>query len=501
MVMTARGYHEAVAHRRGRLSGLGIDWTNQPVPFKTYGGLSCVSLSRQAALPDVSLWDVLGAVGVGAMPGIDALSAVLFHAAGLTRTGVHKGGEFFYRACPSAGALYPCEVYMAWPGGLGLETGVYHFDVARHGLTLLRTGFPSPAGLGLPGRSALVGEAVLFVSAIFYRSAWKYRARAYRYLNLDAGHLCEGLALGLGAFGVAYRVELDFDDAAVSDLLGLDPEREGCLCAVRFRASQDSPLPLAAPGPLPKDAWQASRCAASDPTPLEVRAVHGACSHVPEHETAMPALAQSRLGSGLVWQDLSHLHGPSPRMSLFEAMSARRSRRAFVPVTLPRGTMSRVLSCLARPLYPGGAHPAEYACAVGVVAAQEAQAQPGFSLLDRVSVRTGLRRDGDMRSVMASVCLDQLWMREAAMQVVFCADLPEVEAHLGARGYRAALQGAGRLGHRLYLAAESLGLGACGVGAFFDGEAVETLGLPEGTGMLYAVAAGASRGSGSHVHG
>lgn len=501
MVMTARGYHEAVVHRRGRLSGLGMDWANQPATFKTYEGLPCVSLSRQAALPELSLWEASGVAGSGAMPGIDAMSAVLFHGAGLTRTGTHKGGEFFYRACPSAGALYPCEVYLAWPGGFGLETGVYHFDVARHGLTLLRTGFPSPGALGLPDRSALAGEAVLFVSAIFYRSAWKYRARAYRYLNLDAGHLCEGLALGLGAFGVAYRVEPDFNDAAVSDLLGLDPEREACLCAVRFKTPHGPPQPHPAPGPLPKSAWQASRTAALDASPLEIRAVHEVCSHVPERETFMPAPTQSRLGSGLVWQDLSHLHGPSPRMSLFEAMSARRSRRAFVPVTLPRGAMSRVLSCLTGPLYPGGAHPAEHACAVGVVAAQEAQAQPGFALLDRVNVHTGLRRDGDMRAVMASVCLDQLWMREAAMQVVFCADFPEVEARLGARGYRAALQGAGRLGHRLYLAAESLGLGACGVGAFFDGEAAETLGLPEGVGMLYAVATGASRGSGSHVHG
>jgi len=501
MVTTARGYHEAVAHRRGRLSGLGLDWTNQPASFKAYGGLPSVPLSRQAALPEVSLWDVLGNSGDGAIFGVDVLSAVLFHGAGLTRTGIHKGGEFFYRACPSAGALYPCEVYLAWPGGLGLEAGVYHYDVARHGLTLLRTGFPSPAGLGLPERSALAGEAYLFVSAVFFRSAWKYRARAYRYLNLDAGHLCEGLVLGLGAFGVAYRVEPDFDDTAVSDLLGLDPEREACLCSVRFRSSQDSPRTLAAPGPLPKGIELASRSAVSDAAPLEILDVHKVCSHVREAETPMPLPVQSRLGNGLVWQDLSHLHGPSPRMSLFEAMAARRSRRAFVPVMLPRGTMSRVLSCLAGPLYPGGAHPAEHACMAGVVASQEAQAQAGFSLLDRVNVHAGPRRDGDMRAVMASVCLDQLWMREAGMQVVFCADLPEVEARLGARGYRAALQAAGRLGHRLYLASESLGLGACGVGAFYDDEAAETLGLPEGIGMLYAVATGASRGSGSHGHG
>lgn len=493
--MSARGYHEAVAHRRGRLSGLGLDWANQPVTFKSYPGLPHVSLSRQANLPELSLWDVLGTARSGVMPGIDALSAVLFHGAGLTRASTQRGGEFFYRGCPSAGALYPCEVYLAWPGGLGLETGLYHFDVARHGLTLLRTGFASLEGIGLPERSALPGEAVLFVSAIFFRSAWKYRARAYRYLNLDAGHLCEGLALGLGAFGVDYRVEPDFDDAAVSALLGVDQEREGCLCVVRFRAAQDSPRTLPAPGPLPVGVGQASRSAASDACPVEISLIHGLCS-VYGTETPMPAPAQSRLGKGILWHDLSHLRGPAPRLSAFEAMSARRSSRAYAPVPLPRGAMTKVLASLAGPLYPGGAHPAEHACMVGVVAAQEVQPHPGFALLDRENVRTGQLRDGDMRAVMASVCLDQLWMREAAMQVMFCVDLPELEDRLGARGYRAALLGAGRLGHRIYLAAQSLGLGACGVGAYFDDEAALSLGLPEGVGLVYVLAVGASRGAG-----
>lgn len=500
-MISARGYHEAVAHRRGRLSGLGLDWANQPVTFKSYHGLPTVSLSRQAELPDVSLWDVAGTGRSGVLPGIDALSAVLFHGAGLTRASTQRGGEFFYRACPSAGALYPCEAYLAWPGGHGLDTGLYHFDVARHGLTLLRTGFAPLAGIGLPERSALPGEAALFVSAIFFRSIWKYRARAYRYLNLDAGHLCEGLALGLGAFGVDYRVEPDFDDAAVSALLGLDPEREGCLCVVRFRAVQDSPQPLPAPGPLPDGVEQASRSAAFDACPVEISLVHGLCSRVHGNQTPMPAPAQSRQGRGILWHDLSHLRGPVPRMNAFEAMSSRRSSRAFTPAELSRGTLTKVLASLAGPLYPGGVHSAEHACMVGVAAAQEVLPQPGFALLDRMNVRTGQLRDGDLRAVMASVCLDQLWMREAAMQVMFCVDLPELEDRLGARGYRAALLGAGRMGHRIYLAAQSLGLGACGVGAYFDDEAAESLGLPEGVGLVYVLAVGATRGAGNSVRG
>lgn len=495
MVMSARAYHEGVAHRRGRLAGMGLDWANQPATFKTYGGLPHVALPREADLPEVSLWNTVNLPHAKALGKIDALSAVLFHGAGLTRSSTHKDGEFFYRACPSAGALYPCEVYLAWPGGAGLDTGVYHYDVTRHGLTLLRTGFPDPEKLGMPPRSALAGEALLFVSAIFYRSAWKYRARAYRYLNLDSGHLCEGLALGLGAYGVSYRVELDFDDEAVAKLLGLDAEREGCMCAIRFATRADA-APSGALGPLRKGVEQESRCASSDASPLEVGVIHGVCSKLPASEKPVPSAVRSRLSSSLIWHDLSHLQGPGERMHLFAGMSSRRSRRAFVPTALPRGTLAKVLSCLAGPLYPGGPHPAENACAVGVVTSEEVS-QPGFALLDRQGMRSGLLRDGNMRPVMAGICLDQLWMRDAAMHVVFCTDFKELEPNLGDRGYRASLQAAGRLGHRLYLAAECLGLGACGIGAFFDDEASETLGLPDGACMTYLVAVGASRGVGA----
>jgi len=98
-----------------------------------------------------------------------------------------------------------------------------------------------------------------------------------------------------------------------------------------------------------------------------------------------------------------------------------------------------------------------------------------------------------MRAAMAKICLDQLWMRHAALQAFFFADFEALDQALGVRGFRWALQAAGRLGHRLYLAAECLGLGACGVGAFYDGEAVELLGLPDGVGLVYAVALGPVR--------
>lgn len=490
-MITARIYHDVVAHSRGKLTGMGVDWVNQPSKFKSYGGVRLFSLPRDVDLPEVSLWRVPNP-GEAKPLGLDELSAILFHGAGLTRSSPRKERESFYRACPSAGALYPCEAYLAWPGGAGLDAGLYHYDVGGHGLTELRTGFPTPASLGLPHRSSLEGEAFVFVTAIFYRTAWKYRTRAYRYLNLDAGHMVEGLALGFGAYDVPVRVELNFDDAAVAGFLGIDAALEGCLSVIRFcpghGRSANGNL-----GPLPEDSALVSRCSPADAPMSGVQAVHSACSRLVGQDAAMPPARHTRLGAGLNWQGCASPSGFYEQTKLFPAMSARRSRRNFISDSQYRGAMLKMLASLSGPLYPPGGHPAEEACTVGVLSPAAPPIPMGFSLFDRLNMRIGLRRDGDMREAMAKVCLDQLWMRDAAMHVLFLVDFSELEPCLGDRGYRGALQAAGRLGHRLYLAAESLGIGACGVGAFFDGDAAELLGLPDGAGLAYVVAVGPTR--------
>jgi nitroreductase len=61
---------------------------------------------------------------------------------------------------------------------------------------------------------------------------------------------------------------------------------------------------------------------------------------------------------------------------------------------------------------------------------------------------------------------------------------------MGARGYRYAMFTAGRLGERLYLVATALGLGCCSIGALYDWEATELLGLNDASRLLYRVAVG-----------
>ena len=100
----------------------------------------------------------------------------------------------------SAGALYPTEIYGAFRNVEGLEDGLYHFSIALQGLNRLRTGdYLSFLRRSVSGHPSINPGVTFFFTAIFFRSSWKYRDRAYRYHLLDTGHVLEHLLLALPA--------------------------------------------------------------------------------------------------------------------------------------------------------------------------------------------------------------------------------------------------------------------------------------------------------------
>jgi SagB-type dehydrogenase family enzyme len=85
---------------------------------------------------------------------------------------------------------------------------------------------------------------------------------------------------------------------------------------------------------------------------------------------------------------------------------------------------------------------------------------------------------GDQRVAAAGLSLGQDLAGNACVAFSMIADLDRAARAHGDRGYRYAHFEAGAIGHRLYLAAEALGLGATGIGAFFDDEVNRYLNLP-----------------------
>lgn len=120
-------------------------------------------------------------------------------------------GKLPYKTSPSGGARHPGEVYVVALRVDGLERGTYHYHARDHRLARLPSKVtPRLASAYCADQRYVTGAAALFImTAIFARTMWKYgRARAYRTVLLEAGHLCQTFCLtatrlGLGPFSTA----------------------------------------------------------------------------------------------------------------------------------------------------------------------------------------------------------------------------------------------------------------------------------------------------------
>lgn len=155
------------------------------------------------------------------------LSQLLFSAQGIT-------GKLYdqpLRTAPSAGALYPFEIYVIANNVEGLPQGIYHYAVLNHSLELVKLGDfrkeITDAGL----KQEMLGDAnVTFVlSAIFDRIRHKYGERGFRYVYVEAGHISQNIylqavSLGLGSVSVGA-----FLDEEVNQLIGVDGQNEAVI--------------------------------------------------------------------------------------------------------------------------------------------------------------------------------------------------------------------------------------------------------------------------------
>lgn len=501
MTISAADYHRATSYDRLKMTGHALDWSNQPSVFKSYIGQPLISLPDDQSFSRATLWDVLGhddPLDRKSEIDLSCLSRVLVLTHTITAKARYGGADFFYRSVASAGALYPFELYVAVLDVAGIAPGVYHHQPATRSVALLRRGYSGRELSQLaPDVSAGTAKAVFFISSIFFRSSWKYRERAYRYHLLDSGHLLENLILALRSEGLSYRVAFDFDDKGLNEFLGFDQEREGCLAAAAAASGVSAPSHVDAetslefPGPhLPV----CSRVAPRETQYPAIKAIHEASFR--SNRPDVPPDVLKALGlKPRSWKPLPRPRQSLEPMSLPEALIKRRSMRNFVKTILPRDHLSLLLDavCYDAMSHEHGAPPSPDAIAVGFLAGNVEGLEPGFYLLDRRNRSFGLVQSGFFAPSMAHICLDQQWLANCALHFLFLTNLTVLERAYGPRGYRYAMLQAGSLGQRLYLAATSIRLGCCGIGAFYDDEAAQLLGLGDESRVLYVAAAGPVR--------
>jgi SagB-type dehydrogenase family enzyme len=146
----------------------------------------------------------------------DELGQLLWAAQGLTGP---DGG----RAVPSAGALYPLELYVLVRNVASLASGIYHYEASRHELRLASPGY-DPAALidATFGQDwVATAPACISIAAIFERTTVKYGDRGHRYVCLEAGHAAESVMLQAVALGLATTMVGAYSDDKVGRLIGL----------------------------------------------------------------------------------------------------------------------------------------------------------------------------------------------------------------------------------------------------------------------------------------
>lgn len=129
------------------------------------------------------------------------------------------------RTVPSAGSRHPLETYLWIHKVLGIAPGIYRYKAIGHKLVQLDIGESWGERLSEACyKQPFVGDAAVsfFWAADIYRAEWRYSERAYRYVLLDAGHVCQNLHLACEAIGAGMCAVGAYHDDALNALLGLD---------------------------------------------------------------------------------------------------------------------------------------------------------------------------------------------------------------------------------------------------------------------------------------
>jgi len=225
-------FHEETKYSRGKPSGGLLDRLTRPSTYKHYPESMRVELPPPQVKGITTFEEAVtkrrSVRSFTRRPLSQAqLSYLLWASTGIQRR--ERGLEF--RTVPSAGALYPIETYLIVNNVEDLKRGVYHYSVRSHDLELLKLGdfTRDISDAALEQEMCLRAAATFVWTAIFARSKWKYRQRAYRYIYLDAGHIAQNLALSAVNIGLGSCQVGAFYDDEVNQTVDVDGTDESAI--------------------------------------------------------------------------------------------------------------------------------------------------------------------------------------------------------------------------------------------------------------------------------
>ena len=137
------------------------------------------------------------------------------------------------RPVPSGGALYPLELYVVALDVTHVETGVHHYNPYRHCLERLGgAGRADVAATLVDSELAEHAAALIVVTAMFWRTRFKYGLRGYRFALLETGHVVQNAVLAATALRVPALPLGGFYDRPLDRLVGADSLDEASVYAL-----------------------------------------------------------------------------------------------------------------------------------------------------------------------------------------------------------------------------------------------------------------------------
>ncbi len=133
------------------------------------------------------------------------------------------------RTCPSAGALYPLEIYLAAGNVEGIKAGFYHYNPEEHMLDTVWTEDLREMLCEACLQQDMIRQApaILVYTAVYSRVSPRYGERGiYRYVPMDIGHSAQNVYLQAEAMGLGTCAVGAFNDAAVKKVIRRPPEEE-----------------------------------------------------------------------------------------------------------------------------------------------------------------------------------------------------------------------------------------------------------------------------------
>ncbi len=440
-----------------------------PDPFRHYEGAPLLDLPADPPSPEIPALELLqGAYGAAhATAGPCFLSELLFYSAAISASKLvpSTGDRYALRVNPSSGNLHPTEFHFVTRGLKGWPDGLYHYRPSSHMVEQRATG---DFKMKLAGGSAPI---TFILSSIAWREAWKYRDRAYRYCLHDMGHAWQAVALAARAASCDSFAMGRFQDDEIAQACGLS-EDEWPMLLVEISGSSIPRAQVAAQAPV----WQG-----------------GIANRLSDHRVSYPLIdamhtaTKSNLAAGLAAIGADEGSGeitlPAPASStrpFGEVVRLRRSALDFRggAESMSLAELSAILGAASQPLSAdfGGSRFIQlyvYAHRVDDLPSGVYRYWPVQAQLEQI-------RSGDQRVAAAGLSLGQDLAGNACVAFSMIGDLERAAVLHGDRGYRYVHFEAGAIGQRLYLAAEALGLGATGIGAFYDDEVHRYLNLTSG---------------------